>query len=309
MFKLNTQNSSSFASEWEDHSGVHVISTDWRRVIEDFKRIHLASFQNETFVWEIRVNYWYMVSQRNPGSLYHIGNIIDAILPEQMNRDEYTNMLPTESKFPSIQMKPERAFLTAISRGCTYVKLDYSPGIKLMQQSLEREIRRQSEQRNDDALVGLLHLRRGDTTHICDTSVEKVKSYLQCSLGGSEGIRNLTLVMTSEEKDVRYRKSILGLVDEFPHLHLAILDGDEMAQRIVDDAARLGHVSKSMVNGFVVFATEGALRNPDSELVRFRLVRRREHRCPDCDPGVYRAINPSMKYRFDGNQLHMEPIA
>lgn len=304
IFKLHTQNSSSFASESKDHdSREHVVTTEWWKANDDFKIIHSASFENKPFVWEIRVSYWYLTRQYKGLGLNSIN--VDDILPKQLEREEYVGMLPTESRFQSIELEAKHAFLADISRGCTYVKLDYSHPIKLMQQSLENEIRRQSDQQIDDALFGLLHLRRGDAIGICDTSLEKVKSYLHCSLGGIEGIQNTTLVMTSEEKDVGYRKSILGLVDEFPNL--AILDGDDMAKTIVDDAAKLGRIGKSMVNGFVVFAVEGTLRDPNSKLVRFRLVRRRS-RCLDCSPAVYQAFDPSRAYRFEGNQLRMTPI-
>jgi len=304
IFKLHTQNSSSFESESKDHGGEHVVTAEWWKVNDDFERIHSASFENEPFVWEIRVSYWYIVVQRKGGGLNNMGNIIDDILPKQLDREKYVDMLPTESKFPSIELEAGRALMADISRGCTYVRLDYSPAIKRMQQSLENEIRRQSDQRGD-ALVGLLHLRRGDTVAICDTSLEKIRSYLHCSLDGSEGFRNIMLVMTSEENDVSYRKSILGLVDEFRHL--TILDGDGMTQRIVDNAARLGHIGKSMVNAVVVFAVEGTLRDPSSRLAGFRLARRRQ-RCPDCDPAVYQALDPSKTFRFRGNQLYMTPI-
>eukprot|EP00581_Thalassiosira_minuscula_P004756 CAMPEP_0183736344 /NCGR_PEP_ID=MMETSP0737-20130205/49041_1 /TAXON_ID=385413 /ORGANISM="Thalassiosira miniscula, Strain CCMP1093" /LENGTH=410 /DNA_ID=CAMNT_0025970313 /DNA_START=273 /DNA_END=1505 /DNA_ORIENTATION=+ len=308
MYELHTQASSSFESESTNHSGLHIITTEWWKGNEDFKKIHNASFMNNTFLWEIRLSWWDMVAKYKGVGLNNLGNIIDDIIPKQQSfsKEEYISMLPTESKFPSLVIQAGEAFLADVSYGCTYIKLDYSSTIKLMQRHLEDEIRRQYTHQDDyNNLLGLLHLRRGDTTQICDTSLEKVRSYLNCSLGRVEVHGDVTLVMTSDEKDVNYRNDIMGLVGEFGHL--TIIDGDNITQGIIDDALKIGHIRKSMVNGFVEFAVEGALRSPESELVDFRLTRRRGH-CPQCDPAVYQALDPTTTYRFRGDQLHMTPV-
>lgn len=300
---LHTRTLLSFHEEYESFRGLRIVTTNWKntkRIIEDFQKIHKASFQNETFLWEIQINYWWMIRKQG-GNLNNLGNIVNDFIQET-EREDYIDMLPTESKFPSIDLSPSDVFLAGISRGCTYVKIEYSSPIKLLMQSLEREVRKHAGMINDDALIGLLHLRRGDTTHVCDTSIEKVRSYLKCSIGGSEGIRSVMLVMTSDEKDINYRNSILRLADEF--IQLSVIDGDNITERIIDEAVATGMIHKSLANGFVAFAVESTLRNAQSGLIDFRLSRRRSN-CPDCDPAIYRAIDPQTKYRFEGGILHM----
>ena len=304
-YVLHTQTYSSFQEESKSHHGLRIVSTEWWKANEDFKQIHNASFQKETFLWEIQISWWYMIAkQKGGGGLNNLGNIINDIIPKETEREDYIDMLPTESQFPSIDLSPSHAFLADISHGCTYVKIEYSSPIKLMQWSLESEVRRQAQRQNndDDTLIGLLHLRRGDTIFVCDTSIEKVRSYLKCSVGGNEGLRSMMLVMTSEEKDIGYRNSILRLADEF--IQLTIIDGDNITERIIDEAVATGQIRKSMANGFVVFAVESTLRNAKSELIDFRLTRRRSN-CPDCDPAIYQALDPKTKYRFEGGQLHI----
>ena len=302
-FVLHTQTYSSFQDKSKSHHGLRIVSTEWWKANEDFKQIHNASFQNETFLWEIHISWWYMIAKQG-GGLNNLGNIINDIIPKEIEREDYIDMLPTESKFPSIDLSPSWAFLADISHGCTYVKIEYSSPIKLMQLSLESEVRKRAQHQNndDDALIGLLHLRRGDTTQICDTSIEKVRSYLKCSIGGNEGLRSMMLVITSEEKDISYRNSILSLADEF--IQLTLIDGDNITERIVDEAVATGQIPKSMANGFVVFAVESTLRTAESELIDFRLTRRRSN-CPDCDPAIYQALDPKTKYSFEGGQLHV----
>ena len=302
---LHTRTYSSFQDEYKSFRGLRIVSTNWKntkRIIEDYKQIHKASFQNETFLWEIQINYWWMIRKQG-GNLNNLGNIVNDFIQET-EREDYIDMLPTESKFPSIDLSPSDVFLSGISHGCTYVKIDYSSPIKLMQRSLDYEVRKHAGMINydDDALIGLLHLRRGDTIHVCDTSIEKVRSYLKCSIGGSQGIRSVMLVMTSDEKDINYRNSILRLADEF--IQLTVIDGDYITKRIIDEAGATGMIHNSMANGFVAFAVESTLRNAQSGLIDFRLSRRRSN-CPDCDPAIYRAIDPQTKYRFEGGILHM----
>ena len=305
---MYTQTSSSFQSELKNNDGLHIVTKDWWKANDDFKLIHNGSFHNETFVWEIRASWWYVTAKRKGVlGLNNLPLIIDDILPrhyQNLTKDKYIDMLPTETKFPSIDLSPEHPFLAGISRGCAYVKLEYSPTIQLMQKKLESEIRRQSATHHTNALIGLLHLRRGDTTEICDTSLDKVRKYLKCSLGGSEGIHNVTLVMISDDRDDSYRNSIIRLADEFTDL--TILDGDNITYGIIDDLTRSGHVSKSMYNVFIAFAVEATLRKSVSEVVDFRLARRRS-KCPDCDPAVYQTLDPGSTYTFIGEALQMTP--
>lgn len=302
--ELHTRTLLSFHEEYESFRGLRIVTSNWKdtkRIIEDYKQIHKASFQNETFLWEIQINYWWIIRKQG-GNLNNLGNIVNDFIQETQ-REDYTDMLPTESKFPSIDLSPSDVFLAGISHGCTYVKIEYSSPIKLLMQSLEREVRKHAGMNDDDTLIGLLHLRRGDTTHVCDTSIEKVRSYLKCSIGGSEGLRSVMLVMTSDEKDINYRNSILRLADEF--IQLSVIDGDNITERIIDEAVATGMIlHKSFANGFVAFAVESTLRNAQSGLIDFRLSRRRSN-CPDCDPAIYRAIDPQTKYRFEGGILHM----
>ena len=83
-------------------------------------------------------------------------------------------------------------------------------------------------------------MRRGDSIDTCNTSVDRIKEYLACSLNGTESLgRNITLLMMTDEDDVEYRQDIMGLLDDFTHV--SILDADDIVAKIVRESVRNGN--------------------------------------------------------------------
>jgi hypothetical protein len=83
-------------------------------------------------------------------------------------------------------------------------------------------LRSESSLYNDDndksIIVGSVHVRQGDTTHLCDTTVPRVRSYLDCSLcplllstdKNNENIKmTIILLFASDERDPIYRNDLL----------------------------------------------------------------------------------------------------
>jgi hypothetical protein len=63
------------------------------------------------------------------------------------------------------------------------------------------------QQSSEQVNFGLLHLRRGDAIDECDTSVDRMQEYFACSLNRTETLgRNITMLLTTDEEDVGYRK-------------------------------------------------------------------------------------------------------
>ena len=125
-------------------------------------------------------------------------------------------------------------------------------------------------------------MRRGDSIDTCNTSVDRVKEYLACSLDGTESLgRNITLLMMTDEDDVEYRQDIMGLLDDFTHV--SILDADDIVAKIVRESVRNGIIDAGLENNFYVYDIEQVFQGWDSDFTKFHLVRRRTM-CTDCIP-------------------------
>jgi hypothetical protein len=69
-----------------------------------------------------------------------------------------------------------------------------------MQKRLIKRIKRHSP---SNSALGILHLRRGDVVDECDTNIDRMREYFQCSFNGTNNLGyNLTLLLTSDEKDM-----------------------------------------------------------------------------------------------------------
>lgn len=239
----------------------YVVSSSKLKLEEDFKRVEAFSFQQDLdeesshgFVWEI----------------YKIDLSLTVGLPVDQQ-----NPLLNNKMRPKIGLNQE---------GCTYTNSDTEPThLKIMQKRLLTRFERMSPQ---NTIFGLLHLRRGDVIAKCDTSVDRMKEYLACSLNGTESLgRNLTLLMMTDEDDVEYRQDIMGLLDDYPHV--SILDADDIVKKIIREGARNGIIDAGLENNFYVYDIEKVFQGWDSEFTKFFLVRRRSM-CTDCIPVMER---------------------
>jgi hypothetical protein len=53
-------------------------------------------------------------------------------------------------------------------------------------------------------------LMRGNVVGECNTNIDRMREYFECSFNGTNNLGyNLTLLLTSDEKDMDYRKSII----------------------------------------------------------------------------------------------------
>ena len=244
---------------------LHAASTKGKMRV-DFEMLQNFSWQQSEnlttgFVWEIH-------------GFYFQSDLREAGLPELSAeiREEVGQLY-------SPSMRPYYKVEEAAGRGsCLYTHDDTRPShLKVMEKLMERRIRMQS---SENSIFGSLHLRRGDSIDVCDTSLEALRQYLACSLNGTESLgRNITLLMTTDEKDVGYRRDVLEIARDYTHV--SILDADEIVLNTVTEAIRDGVINAELHNNFYIFEIEEVLRNVDSNFVQFHLIRRRS-KCKDC---------------------------
>mmetsp|Transcript_13638 Transcript_13638/g.25656 ORF Transcript_13638/g.25656 Transcript_13638/m.25656 type:complete len:453 (+) Transcript_13638:240-1598(+) len=252
---------------------LHVVSTDGR-MRDDFEVIQRFSFQqpqNATigFVWEIHKK-WY------PSDIWleALPNLETEDKGYSVIQQYHKKMRPYLETYYAkhFTIKPERR------KGCTYRNPVMIPShLAMMQKRLMKRIVRYSP---DNAIFGLLHLRRGDAINECDTSVEKMHEYFACSLNRTETLgKNITMLLTSDEDDIKYRQSIMELIKEYPHV--TMLDADDMVWKVVREAADNGIISETLQNNYYVYEVESILRDWDNTFFKFHLVRRRTA-CKEC---------------------------
>lgn len=254
---------------------LHVISEDGE-LVEDFVTIQNFSFLQELvsvekgFVWEIHKKFYVADLWNATFEELQLSNEVDFV-----TRDIY-----------NIQMRPYLETLFYHRRvpkqyrlGCKYTndKFATPSHIQLLQQKLMTRIQELSL---DHAIIGHLHLRRGDSIDECDTSIERMRQYFQCSLNNTHLLgKNMTIVLTTDEINSVYRKDVMGLIDEYAHV--SILDGDAIAMKIVEDAINNRIIPKYLRGNFYTFEVENILRDWGSKFIDFHLIRRRTT-CSDC---------------------------
>jgi len=109
------------------------------------------------------------------------------------------------------------------------------------------------KQSSEQAFFGLLHLRRGDAIDDCDTSVDRMQEYFACSLNRTETLgRNITMLLTTDEENTGYRKNIIDLLDDYPHV--SILDADHLVKSVVKESLRNGIIDEGLDNNYTTIS-------------------------------------------------------
>lgn len=101
-----------------------------------------------------------------------------------------------------------------------------------------------------------LHIRRGDTTHVCDTSLESMQAYLSCSFKQTKAYGNFTVLFSSDERDVSYRNAIRSMLvegDDGERLAHTFVDLDAATSKILRDYAKNVVGGERLLNNYVSF--------------------------------------------------------
>lgn len=255
----------------------HVISknTDWK---DDYYKVLDYSYSHGShqhgFIWEL------------DGKFYK-ADIFGEVRLNGPSTD-LLSKLPKNTYRPRMrpQMKVscgKHGIRTEKCRGCIYTNEGADPShLKMMKKMLEERILNQAL---PDSYLGHLHIRRGDTINVCDTSLKRMKEYFQCSLNDTKSLeRKITLLMTSDEKDDEYRKEMMALInnsEKYPHV--SILDCDKMVKNVMQIAVENQLISKDFLNNYYIFAVEYLLRDWSNSFIDFHMIRRRSN-CAECIP-------------------------
>ena len=129
----------------------------------------------------------------------------------------------------------------------------------------------------------LLHIRRGDTTLICDTSLESMQAYLSCSFNQTKTYGNFTVLLSSDERDESYRNKIRSMLvkgDYGERLAHSFVDLDAAASKIVDDYTKSVVGGERLLNNYVNYKMNMLMLYDDRQ-IPMKLQKHRSN-CPKC---------------------------
>lgn len=266
------------------------------------------------FLWEIRPNFFniysvlgeHMQKRRQNLQHSHLNNESDPNKHRTlMNQEWRSDMQPFGDHSP-----PE---------GCSYIKPVTAPKEMV---DIGTEILRQVEYgtRNSDGAsaetlvlrpwIGYFHVRRGDVTLDCDTSLQRIEAFLNCTVGASlSEVANMIhhnkpsnsppprrqpiiLLFSSDERDPRYRNKLARLIKQhnrhqhFPlvsaYFNVSAVDLYQLVQTILSKSIPPASMPPTppTPNNYYLYRIIRYLEFERAEIV-FRLQLRRTM-CPDC---------------------------
>ena len=159
-------------------------------------------------------------------------------------------------------------------------------------------------------IVGMLHIRRTDGQSECDTSLQRMESYITCSFQKSSLLYNnghrhsriegggvvveVTMLFASDEKDQDYRDAVRTILlkhnsriigpqsKEIALVVANVVDIDKFVVQQVQNGIQRGDLPSYFDNNnYLIYRIEQIL---SSDYVSFNLKQRRTTHCHGCDP-------------------------
>lgn len=214
------------------------------------------------FLWEIKVS-WHMVKT----NYWPISNISTTENFDTTNHDGDSAYNNVPSVYINATLEP--------TNGCLFIDPWGIPAP--MQQIVNALWKDITNRMTGTTIVGLLHIRRGDSIERCDTSLIKIQRYLNCSLASLsfDNLRSVLLLVATDETDIHYRQGIAEIVVQ--DMSLEWLDLDDL----------VGHYRNMMKNhlpvvldtNYFTYAVESVLKR---DYVDFVLEQRQSLFCHNC---------------------------
>lgn len=232
----------------------HVVTTTPESVYRDFEEIERVSWESSHpgFVWEIRAS-WYSEMRK----------VMKAGLKARNHSREEWKMIPPDKKYPN-------------GPSCTYTKEEVPNHLQEIVDDVTNLIEIQSPK---NTTFGYFHVRRGDVTSSCDTSLSRMKSYLQCTFQKhTEMGRSITILFLSDDMKKDFRIGMQRIVEELqPSGVVRFIDLDKLIWfRLREEAEEM----KYLVDEYYLFKVSEVLKE---QFGSFYLEQRRHIHCEDCD--------------------------
>jgi hypothetical protein len=303
-----------------------VVSKNPTEVLRDFHAVRAYSFgiihnqlrpEQETlpFLWEIPTIYY---------SFHHeFKAYLRELRKKEIAEQHHLSHKQSSLSVSSMSVDPLGSYYLPWTGVCRYVQRTFPPMIQKLVDDIWKQVVANATSTLKSSplqsLIGFLHIRRGDTIDECDTTIPKLKSYLNCSLasisfekpkqGGNntpfESTSNfpqqenmtVTLLLGTNEEDPSYMRDLQEMMQNLsivttqqPRgnipfiINVQTVDMESMITSHIQSKIRDGDISQSYLNNLHVFQILREIMN----LVDFKLVQRRFRYCNDCDKIVIR---------------------
>ncbi|GKY91942.1 hypothetical protein MPSEU_000165800 [Mayamaea pseudoterrestris] len=234
-------------------------TADYDQIVQFWRNMQQQPLEHQQgFVWTIQC----------PKRLFAWFRSIMAILDARANRTQEEAQL---------QIRSSR--LPYHVPGCDYVKSEFSATVKRIAEKVWIKIKKVA---GENSLFGTMHIRRGDAAVFCDTSLDALQKYLDCSLQNTSSLsESITFLFSSDEVDMNYRQQVFQLPQKMGSAmsHVKILDLDHFVNETLLEVINAGEEKEWLRNNYIVFAVIGEIQ----EQTPLRLTKRREYLCNSCD--------------------------
>ena len=139
-----------------------------------------------------------------------------------------------------------------------------------------------------------LHIRRGDTKDVCDTSLAKMKEFLSCSFASFASHNGkVAVLLATDERDTCYRQAIHTMIEYLGH---SFVDLDTLVWEVLRDM--FAHTTNAyLLNNMFVYKVISDIR--DDDRICAALEKRREQ-CPECQ-SLATLLAPKLKLKTKSN--------
>ena len=124
---------------------------------------------------------------------------------------------------------------------------------------------------------GTLHIRRGDAIQQCNTEINRVKNYLECSLKKCDS--DFPVILFTDEPSETYLKNISDVLTSLNH---KMINGEKLITSVLETEVRNGRLSDKYINNFIQFKISLLIRYSS----RYQMIQRRKENCNDCDDWI-----------------------
>mmetsp|Transcript_799 Transcript_799/g.1504 ORF Transcript_799/g.1504 Transcript_799/m.1504 type:complete len:531 (+) Transcript_799:60-1652(+) len=249
-----------------------VVSAKKDNMTTHYQELQEFSFQQspdaETgFIWEIHKPY-FKSELRKSDTLPE--------LPEELQA--------TLGSAYSPSMQPFLRWSPSNITGCNYVEDDQykmSPNqLEPIREAIRNRVR--SLAPSNTSVFGFFHIRRGDGTKSCNTTLPVLQEFFDCSIAGTEETgKHITFLLGSDEHDEEYRQAVMDLAKDVPHI--SMLDADKIVDSTMQEMAENGQMPKRYMNNYHQFEFLKTLgMDRKFNFASVHLIRRRNVDCQDC---------------------------
>lgn len=120
-------------------------------------------------------------------------------------------------------------------------------------------------------LFGTWHIRRGDAKKYCDTSLERMEAYAECTFGPVK--QNIVILLMTDERGKDYLEGFKKIFSAANQSNVELVFLDQLVQ------ARMADLPDKYNNNYLIFEVGRALSDMASA---FKIQHRRHFSCEAC---------------------------